>query len=184
MNILSIIFVSIGLSLDASAVSLVCGLNERKKRFLLSLKLGTFFGIFQSLMFLIGYSFGVGFSILISRFDHWVAFFLLILVGGKMVYENFKKEEKKCFNTDSLIVLLTLSLATSIDALAVGISFALLSFDLLITTILIGMITFLNSFIFTLFGKFFNRFVNNRSELVGGLILIGIGIKILMEHTL
>jgi len=106
-------------------------------------------------MFLIGYSFGVGFSILISRFDHWVAFFLLILVGGKMVYENFKKEEKKCFNTDSLIVLLTLSLATSIDALAVGISFALLSFDLLITTILIGMITFFKLFYLYTFWKIF-----------------------------
>ncbi|MDI6700205.1 MAG: manganese efflux pump MntP family protein [bacterium] len=184
MKLLSIIFVAIGLSLDASAVSLVCGLNEMKRRYLLSLKLGTFFGIFQSVMFLIGYSVGVGFSIFISRFDHWVAFFLLILVGGKMVYEYFKREEKKCFNTDSFFVLISLSIATSIDALAVGISFALLSFDLLVTTLLIGIVTFFNSFIFTIFGKFFNRFINNRSELVGGLILIGIGIKILMEHTL
>ncbi|MEO0233555.1 MAG: manganese efflux pump MntP family protein [candidate division WOR-3 bacterium] len=184
MNILTVLLVAFGLSLDASAVSLVCGLNEKRNRFLLSIKLGTFFGVFQSLMFIVGYFVGFGFSILISNFDHWIAFLLLLSVGVKMLYESFKKDQKKCFDTDSIFVLLTLSVATSIDALAVGISFALLSFDVLKTTVLIGIITFFDSILFTILGRFFNKLLNNKSELVGGLILIGIGIKILLEHTL
>lgn len=184
MNILTVLLVAFGLSLDASAVSLVCGLNEKRSRFLLSIKLGTFFGLFQSLMFVVGYFVGFGFSVLISSFDHWIAFLLLLSVGGKMVYESFRKEEKKCFDTSSILVLLTLSLATSIDALAVGISFALLSFDVFKTSILIGTITFFDSILFTILGRFFNKLLNNKSELIGGLILVGIGIKILMEHIL
>ncbi|MEO0289253.1 MAG: manganese efflux pump MntP family protein [candidate division WOR-3 bacterium] len=184
MNILTVLLVAFGLSLDASAVSLVCGMNEKRSRLLLSIKLGTFFGFFQSLMFIVGYFVGFGFSILISSFDHWIAFLLLLSVGAKMLFESFKKDQKKCFDTDSIFVLLTLSIATSIDALAVGISFALLSFDVLKTTILIGIITFFDSIMFTILGRFFNKLLNNKSELVGGLILIGIGIKILMEHTL
>lgn len=184
MNILTVLLVAFGLSFDASVVSLVCGLNEKRNRFLLSIKLGTFFGFFQSLMFVIGYVIGFGFSILISSFDHWIAFLLLLFVGGKMLYESFKKDEKKCFNTNSIFVLLTLSIATSIDAFAVGISFALLNFNVVKTTILIGMITFIDSIIFTILGEIFNKFFYNKSEFIGGLILIGIGIKILMEHTL
>lgn len=182
MNFISLFLISISLSLDASAVSLVCGINEKNKRYKLAFKLALIFGFFQSMMFISGYFLGKGFSIFIKDFDHWVSFVILFFIGVKMIYESFKPEIKKCIDTNSLPVLLLFAISTSIDALAVGISISLFNIDLLIASIVIGIVTFFNSFIFTITGKVLKKIVQNKAELVGGLILILIGVKILMEH--
>ncbi len=182
MNFVSLFLISISLSLDASAVSLVCGINEKNKRYKLAFKLALIFAFFQSMMFIIGYFVGKVFFVYIKDFDHWVSFVILIFIGMKMIYESFKPEMKKYIDTNSPIVLLLFAISTSIDSLAVGISISLFNMDLLITSILIGFVTFFNSFIFTLTGKVLKKFVQNKAESVGGLILILVGVKILMEH--
>lgn len=186
MNILSIVIVSFGLSMDAFAVSICSGINIKNSKLKKSLIIAMYFGAFQGLMPLIGWFLGSKFSIYIKSVDHWIAFILLSIIGAKMLKEGLSHEndegEKISDNSFSHKNLLVLAIATSIDALAMGISFAMLNVNIFLAITLIGIITFITSFIGVLIGKNFgNRFSNN-AEIFGGIVLIFIGLKILFGH--
>jgi putative Mn2+ efflux pump MntP len=185
MTLLTLLLIAFGLSMDAFAVSVSNGIAIQRQRVNHALKIGIFFGSFQALMPLIGWSAGLGLADIISDVDHWVAFGLLSLIGCKMIHEstmmNGKKKEVASLN---LWMLLMLSVATSIDALAVGISFAILNISIITPTLMIGTVTFALSFLGVLIGDKAGHFFEKKIEIVGGLILIGIGIKILIEHLL
>ncbi len=182
MSLPFIFFTAIGLSMDAFAVSISCGISAQKTPFKVALRCALAFGLFQFGMTLLGYLLGSSFSELIVAYDHWVAFILLALIGGKMVLDAFSKEGAPLAIT-SLKILITLAIATSIDALAVGVSFSALRIDIMTACIMIGCTTFVLSFIGVYTGRMlqsdkYDRFFN----LFGGLILIVIGTKILIEH--
>jgi putative Mn2+ efflux pump MntP len=183
MNFLSTSFLSLGLAADAFTVSLSCGLLIQRIKINKALKIALFFGIFQFLMSFIGWAAGINFSDLIANYDHWIAFGLLSLIGGKMIYESFQSEhEQKKFNPLDSSTLLVLAIATSIDALAAGLGLSLLKTSISLTATLIGVITFSLSFVGVFIGhKIGNKF-NHKIEMAGGLILIFIGSKILLEH--
>jgi putative Mn2+ efflux pump MntP len=168
--------------MDAFAVSITNGITIKHQRINNALKIGIFFGSFQALMPLIGWLAGLRLRDFISGFDHWVAFGLLSLIGGKMIYESTKIGDDKEIRSLNLFVLLLLSIATSIDALAVGLSFAFLKISIATPIIVIGIVTFMLSFLGVLVGNKLGHFFENKMEILGGLILIGIGIKILIEH--
>lgn len=180
MSILTIIFIAISLSIDSFAVSVICGIKSIKIKILLLLKIALILSIFQAGFTALGWFFGYFLKDLISSFDHWLAFFILLLVGGKMIYDSFKDKDKKINNTNFLL-LCGLGIATSIDAVAVGLSLSLLEANIYIITLIIGVITFIFSGSGILIGcKFGNKF--SKAEIFGGIILIIIGIKILIEH--
>jgi len=178
--------VGMGLAMDAFAVSVVCGAVFRQLHILHALRMALFFGAFQSLMPLVVFAAGKSFEGFIGSYDHWLAFVLLAAVGGKMIYEAFTIEDvdKKPPNPSSLLALLVLSIATSIDALAVGFTLSLLTHSIARAVLLIGALTFILSYAGYLIGKRFGHFFENKIEIVGGLILIGIGVKILVGHLL
>ena len=189
MNILTIILTGIGLSMDAFAVSLSKGFCLRRDIFRNALKISIFFGVSQAIMPLIGWLCGIYFESYIKSIDHWVAFILLSLLGGKMIYESLKEddsetsiecslEEDKLNNKDLLI----LAVATSIDALAVGISFAFLNVNIIESITVIGVVTFIICFAGVYLGKALGNILKKYSEIIGGVILIFIGCKILIEH--
>jgi putative Mn2+ efflux pump MntP len=182
MNMITILFIAFGLAMDAFAVSITNGITIKHQRINNALKIGIFFGSFQALMPLIGWLAGLRLRDFISGFDHWVAFGLLSLIGGKMIYESTKIGDDKEIRSLNLFVLLLLSIATSIDALAVGLSFAFLKISIATPIIVIGIVTFMLSFLGVLVGNRLGHFFEKKMEIVGGLILIGIGIKILIEH--
>jgi putative Mn2+ efflux pump MntP len=184
MNMITILFIAFGLAMDAFAVSITNGITIKHQRINNALKIGIFFGSFQALMPLIGWLAGLRLRDFISGFDHWVAFGLLSLIGGKMIYESTKIGDDKEIRSLNLFVLLLLSIATSIDALAVGLSFAFLKISIATPIIVIGIVTFMLSFLGVLVGNRLGHFFEKKMEIVGGLILIGIGIKILIEHLL
>ena len=185
MDILTLLFIALGLSMDAFAVSITSGITIKEQRLNHALRIGLFFGSFQALMPLIGWLAGLSLRDLISGVDHWVAFGLLSLIGGKMIYGATKiGSDKKDANPLSVFVLLILSIATSIDALAVGLSFAFLKISVATPIIVIGFVTFVLSFLGVLVGNKLGHFFEKKMEIVGGLVLIGIGIKILIEHLL
>ncbi len=183
MSIITILGIGIGLSMDALAVSVTNGCVIRNLRLRHAFLIAGFFGIFQALMPLIGWAAGLSFSSLIENFDHWVAFGLLASIGGKMVWESLRRkgkcEERNCLHLPTLLLL---SLATSIDALAVGLSFAMLEIGIVRPILIIGGITFVICFAGLFLGNRVGHFFENKLELAGGLILIGIGVKILVEH--
>ncbi len=184
MNIYSIVLIGVGLSMDAFAAALVKGLCSKDLRYGLALKVGLYFGVFQGFMVWLGYTLGLSFSGLINSFDHWVAFVLLALIGGKMIYEGFQPKDLSC-EVDpgtSVKAMITISIATSIDALAVGISLALLSTDIVSTSLIISFVTFALSFLGVRIVKRWAAKLDNTAEIMGGLVLIGIGIKILIDH--
>lgn len=148
------------------------------------LKIGSVMGIFQAGMTMIGYLAGLSFKKYITAFDHWVAFLLLLYLGGKMIYEGRRKKKERNFNMDPLNykTLCGLALATSIDALAVGISLACLKSAIALEAMTIGIVTFLLSTFGVYFGNRFGRKIDMKLDLIGGLILIAIGTKILIEH--
>lgn len=183
MGITTIIFIAIGLSMDAFAVSITSGLVIKKLKINHALIIAAFFGLFQAVMPLAGWIAGLSIINLISGVDHWVAFGLLSFIGFKMIYESFRLgSDKKEFNPMNIYVLLILSIATSIDALAVGFSFAILKVFIVIPIIVIGAVTFFFSFIGVFIGGRYGHFFEKKIEFLGGLVLIGIGIKILLEH--
>ena len=204
MELLEILIIAVGLSMDAFAVSICAGLSIRKLEFKKELIIGLYFGIFQGVMPLIGYFFGSQFADKIMAFDHWIAFLLLAAIGGKMIFDSFKKEgcpdricpvqmctDRECPNGErpklkeiSLkpMDMLPLAIATSIDALAVGISFAFLKVNILRAVILIGVITLVLSMMGVKIGNIFGAQFKSKAELVGGIILILMGLKILLEH--
>jgi len=185
MDLLTIIFIAIGLAMDAFAVSVANGLIIKKKKFFNAFKFGFSFGLFQMIMPLIGWSISFKFRHIIEGVDHWIAFILLSLIGSKMIYGAFKIDAlEREGETVTAKVLLVLSIATSIDALAVGVSFAFLNISIMLPAIIIGIITFLMSFFGFLIGSRFGHVFENKIEIIGGIILIGIGFKILIEHLL
>jgi putative Mn2+ efflux pump MntP len=183
MDFLTITFIAAGLAMDCFAVSITSGIAIKNLRINNALQIALFFGSFQAIMPVIGWFAGRGLRDFISGVDHWVAFGLLGLIGLKMIYESTKLEsDKKEINPLNIYVLSMLSIATSIDALAVGVSFAFLKISLVTSIIIIGTITFILSFIGVFVGNRTGHFFENKIELAGGLILIGIGTKILLEH--
>jgi len=182
MDILTITLIAIGLAMDAFAVSIARGLSAEKHKQRNALVVASFFGAFQMAMPLVGWFAGVELEGLITVIDHWVAFSLLVTIGLKMVYDSTRKEGSKSESTLSLRALLTLSIATSIDALMVGLSFAFLQTDILMPIVIIGIVTFSLSYLGFLFGNVIGGFFGNKIKAVGGIILIAIGIRILLEH--
>lgn len=185
MGFLELFLIGIGLSADAFSVAVCKGLNMRKLNLKHAYIIAVFFGGFQAIMPLIGYLLGTSFSSYIESFDHWVAFVLLVFIGGKMAMEALRdKEDDGEEKTDVLKIgeLTIMSIATSIDALAVGITFAFLKVNILLSVLLIGVTTFALSLAGVLIGNKFGARYKNKAELAGGIILVLIGVKILLEH--
>lgn len=183
MDLITIILLAIGLSMDAFAVSVTNGIIIKKVTLTHSLKIALCFGFFQALMPLLGWYFASYFSAYIIGFDHWIAFILLTLIGGKMVHEAFEEEDiDKKTDPTQIGKLLLLGIATSIDALAVGVNFAFIQTDLFLTIAIIGLTTFSISFVGVYFGKTFGAFFKKEAEIFGGVVLFLIGLRILIEH--
>lgn len=183
MKLLTILLIAVGLSMDAFAVAVVTGSVYKGFKVRHALRMALFFGGFQAIMPVIGYLAGMSLKDYIEAYDHWVAFALLFFVGGKMIYESFQIEAvERSRDPSSLLVLLTLSFATSIDALAVGITLSLLKTSILLAVTIIGLVTFVLSYCGVAVGKRFGHFCESKVEIVGGLILIAIGVKIVIEH--
>ena len=183
MDILVIVFLALGLAMDAFAVSIVTGSVYKQLHIRHALRMALFFGGFQSLMPLVGSLAGLSLRDYIAAYDHWIAFGLLAFIGGKMIYEAFRIEQaEKKLDPSNLLILLTLSVATSIDALAVGFTLSLLVRSLALAVAVIGLITFGLSYAGVAIGKRFGHFFESKIEILGGIILIGIGLKILIEH--
>jgi putative Mn2+ efflux pump MntP len=183
MDLITVTFIAFGLAMDAFAVSITSGITIKQLRIRNALKIAMFFGAFQAIMPIVGWLAGLSLRDFISGVDHWIAFGLLSLIGCKMIYESIKMESsQKVINPLNIYVLLMLSVATSIDALAVGVSFAFLKVSIITPVIVIGIVTFVLSLLGVFVGDKFGRFFEKKIEIVGGLILIGIGIKILVEH--
>ena len=185
VDFLSLLLIAVGLSADCFAVAL-CGSCTIKtlSRFQM-LRASLSFGLFQAIMPVLGWLAGRVFVNIIASFDHWLAFALLGFVGARMIWESFHPEhEEKRIDITKGLVLLTLSIATSIDALAVGLSFAFLKVNILTASLTIGITCFLVTILGFLLGKKVGELVGERAELVGGLILIGIGLRILLTHLL
>ncbi len=183
MGLVQIILIAVGLAMDAFAVSICKGLKMKKIDYKYATLIAAFFGVFQAGMPLIGWVLGKQFEQYITSFDHWVAFLLLVFIGGKMLVEAFKGEEGEvCQVTYDLKDIFMLAIATSIDALAVGITFAFLKMDIVIPVLMIGVITFVLSVIGVMVGNRFGAKYKSKAELAGGIILVLIGLKILLEH--
>lgn len=183
MSILELVILAIGLSMDSLAVSVTGGAVIRNCTVCNMMKIGFVLGLTQATMTIIGYLAGIGFQTYITSFDHWIAFILLLYLGSKMIYDSTQDNDDDC-RTNPLCnkTLFGLAIATSIDALAIGISLAILKSTILIEASLIGLVTFLMSVFGVYFGSRFGRKVDLKLDLIGGLILIGIGTKILVEH--
>ncbi len=185
MDLITIIVIAFGLAMDAFAVSVASGFTIKKLKIGHALRIAVFFGAFQAIMPAIGWLAGLSLRDLIRDFDHWVAFGLLVLIGAKMIYESFKLEaDRKQIDPLKLDVLLMLAIATSIDALAVGVTFAFLNVAIVWPVIIIGLITLATSFVGVYIGDKFGHIFESKIELVAGLVLIAIGLKILLEHLL
>jgi len=183
MNYLEITLIAIGLSMDAFAVSVTLGMSAQKPSFKQYLIPGLYFGFFQALMPLIGYFTGALFSEKIQAFEHWIAFGLLSIIGANMIKESFSKKEKiNDENKFKFLNMLLLAIATSIDALAVGVTFAFFKINIYIAIAIIGFTTFCISIIGVKIGNIFGIKFKSKAELAGGIILVGLGIKILIEH--
>jgi putative Mn2+ efflux pump MntP len=176
MGLITITVIAVGLAMDTFAISIVSGAAYKRLNIKYALRMAFFFGGFQALMSVEKY---------IADYDHWVAFALLIAIGCKMIYESFKiKPTGENFDPSNVLVVLVLSVATSIDALAIGITLPLLKMPVAKAVAIIGLITFLISYLGIIVGKKIGHFFENKIEAVGGLILIALGAKILFEHIL
>jgi len=183
MDLITIFILAIGLGIDAFSVAIGIGAANTKRSWAQVLRLAAAFGLFQFVMPIAGWLAGKTVVNIISDYDHWIAFALLAYVGGKMVWEGFENEndEEKADSTRGLPLLL-LSIATSIDALAVGFSFSILKVPILFPATIIGIVCFLMTAIGMLFGKVLAKIFGKKVEIFGGIVLIGIGIKILIDH--
>ncbi|MCW3807098.1 manganese efflux pump MntP [Plebeiibacterium marinum] len=184
MNILSLIIVGIGLSIDSLAASISTGACCKKLLKRHVIKVAAFMAIFQGGLPYIGWLIGTGFKRLIEDYDHWVAFILLFLIGAKLIYEGLSKHEEGCsnFNPTNNLLLAGMAIATSIDALVVGIGFGVIKINIYQAMLIIGITTFIFSTVGVYLGKKIGTKINSGIEIFGGLVLIGIGVKILIEH--
>lgn len=182
------LLVALALAMDCFAVSVVCGVIVRKLQLPIMLRLAVLFGLFQAVMPLIGWLLTSRFSSFLESVDHWIAFTMLAFIGGKMIVEAFKEEEHKSIDPRRFRTCVALAVATSIDALAVGISYACTGYETLSALVLplscIGAVSFIMSILGFVLGVRFGEVVVKkvRPELIGGIILIGVGVKILIEH--
>ncbi len=190
MGLLELSLTGVGLAMDAFAVSICKGLGMKKINHFHAFMIALFFGGFQAIMPLIGWAVGRSFASYIESFDHWIAFILLVLIGGKMLIETFKEEseseseDEKENDADKLDYkeLLLLAIATSIDALAVGVTLAFLGANIWLSISVIGIITFAISYGGVVIGNVFGNKYEKGAQITGGVILILIGLKILLEH--
>lgn len=182
MQIWELVAIAIALSMDAFAVSVCKGLSVKQVKLSHALTAGLYFGGFQSLMPLIGYLLGSQFESLITSIDHWIAFVLLGIIGVNMIREALGKKEDELNDSFAFKVMLPLAVATSIDALAVGVTFAFLNVDIVPAVLLIGATTFTFSAVGVKIGSLFGLRFKKKAELLGGIVLILIGVKILLEH--
>lgn len=183
MGIIELVILSIGLAMDAFAVAICKGLSMNKMSWKNAIIVGLYFGIFQALMPILGYILGMNFQSKITNIDHWISFVLLSGIGLNMIKEAIskEKEENESLKFKDMIVL---AIATSIDALAVGITFAFLKVNIIVSASMIGIITFIISIIGVKIGNVFGDKYKQKAELTGGIILILLGIKILLEHLI
>lgn len=184
MDYLDICIIALGLAMDSVAISITAGLIMKNCKIKDVLPIAIYMGVFQGVMPLIGWVLGSNVAKYIQNYDHWIAFILLGIIGGKMIYETLMAKEGRCFNPKKHKVLLLLALATSIDALIIGVNFGLMNLTPIIPIIIIGVITFILSFIGVYLGNKFNKLYHFKVEAIGGVILIGIGLKILIEHII
>ena len=182
MSILELFVIAVGLSMDAFAVAICKGLSVERAEVKHCLITGLYFGGFQALMPLLGFFLGGKFQTLITRYDHWIAFVLLGFIGGNMIRESLDKEQDELPPSFDVRAMLPLAVATSIDALAVGVTFAFLQVNILWAVTLIGLTTFAFSWAGVKVGNLFGAKFKSRAEFFGGVVLILMGIKILLEH--
>ena len=183
MEIVTITILAFALAADAFAVSVVAGAAYKKMQISHAFRMAAAFGLFQAVMPLIGAFAALAFRDLIKNSDHWIAFAILAFLGAKMIFESFKiKPDSNRFDPASITVVLALALATSIDALAAGITLSLISKSIIIPAAAIGIITFALSALGIKIGTIYGHFFENRIELLGGVVLILLGVKILAEH--
>ncbi len=183
MSYLELFIIAVGLSMDAFAVSIAKGLSVCRIAPRHSFCVGSWFGGFQALMPLVGFYLGVTFSRFVTSVDHWIAFFLLGFIGMNMIRESFSREEVAPDPDFSVRTMFVMAVATSIDALAVGISFAVLSVDIWSAVAIIGATTFLLSIVGLKIGNIFGCRYKTKAEFFGGAVLLLLGVKILVEHT-
>ena len=185
MDLLTPALIAIGLSMDCFAVSLAIGTTTKTRLIFAATIIALFFGAFQAGMAVIGWVAGVSLIGLISAYDHWIAFILLAIVGGKMILEGVRGgDDEAHVEVIRIVPVIVLSVATSIDALAVGVSFGVLQTAVLIPALIIGIICFGISFAGVMLGERLEKYLGNKMEIFGGIILILIGIRILYEHTI
>lgn len=192
MNFITILLTAFALAMDAFAVSITKGMTLSKSNKKTAVKMALYFGIFQGVMPLTGWILGIGFEKYIKSIDHWVALILLAILGGKMIMEFFenRKETEDAVTAEDIIIddishkeLTTLAIATSIDALAVGISFAFLNVNIVSSSLIIAAVTFVVCIFGAILGKQLGSLFKDYAELLGGIILVLIGINIFNEHT-
>lgn len=182
MGFLETLLIGVSLAADAFAVSVCKGLSMKKLDIKVGLIVGLYFGISQGIMPVIGYLLGTTFKDLITSIDHWIAFVLLVTIGANMIREALSKDEESCNDKVDFKTMLPLSIATSIDALAIGITFAFLKANILTASSIITITTFILSVVGVLIGHKFGSKYKSKAEFLGGLILIIMGMKILLEH--
>jgi putative Mn2+ efflux pump MntP len=186
LSLITVVLIALALAMDAFAVSLSTGVTMKKMHLRHALRMAAFFGGFQALMPIMGWNLGRIAADLIRSYDHWIALGLLSLVGGKMIYEAIRGdtgEEKEKKDPHNVYILLTLSIATSIDAAAVGVTLSFLNVAIIQPAIIIGVITFFISLLGTYIGSKIGNFFGRKIEIAGGLVLIGIGVKVFIEHV-
>ncbi len=183
MSFLEIILIAVSLAMDSFAVSITAGLILKEfspKHFF---RIAFYMGLFQAMMPVVGWMIGVSFKHYIVSFDHWIAFILLLALGGKMIYDDLKSEDDySCFDPQKRLVVMGLALATSIDALVVGVNFAFLNMSITMPIYTIGITSFVLSFIGIFIGCQVGTKLKLKFTLIGGVILIGLGANILHEH--
>ena len=185
MGVFNIILIAIGLSFDTFAVSLSCGVAQSKILFRQAARVAAIMALFQGGLPVLGFYLGSTISNYVELIDHWLAFSLLSILGIRMIIEGFKKRDRlRKINITRMSVLITMAIGTSIDAFTVGISFGLLQAGIWFEALTIGLVTFLASMIAIRIGKAAGKMLGRTVEIIGGLLLFGIGIKILLEHTI
>lgn len=177
-----IFILAVALAMDSVAVSIAMGSKYKKLRVPKILFIAAVFGIFQGIMPLAGYFIGISFADYVQAYDHWVAFVLLVGLGGKMLYEGYQDEFDEEVSDLSSKTLIALAVATSIDAMAVGVTFAFLQTDIYAASAIIAVVTFVLCWVAVYIGKKLGSFLESKAEMLGGVILIGLGCKILIEH--
>ncbi len=183
MDFLTVFLIATGLSMDAFAVAVTSGATIRQLHFRHAFRMALFFGIFQAVMPVFGWLLGQAFTYFVAHFAHWIAFGLLAFVGGKMMYEGLRSDEcaidENCMSFQSVLML---AIATSIDAFAVGVGFSMIRVNIIFPVLVIGIVTFIFSLVGAYIGNRIGSFFENKVEVFGGVVLVGIGIKIVVEH--